>query len=68
MVAAATVVEVGEELEQLDEDHARKAQRREVGDEVVDVVGGGEDATTKETTGGATAARRGDAAAALHTR
>jgi len=26
VVAAATVVEVGEELEQLDEDHARKAQ------------------------------------------
>jgi len=40
----------GEELVQLDEDHARSAQRR-VDDEVVDVVGGGEEATTEKTMG-----------------
>ena len=57
----------GEEPVQLDEDHARDAQRQ-VDDEAVDVVGGGEDATVKETTGGTAAARRGEATAALHTR
>jgi len=67
VVVAVAVVEVGEEFEQLDEDHAQEAQRRVVDDEVVDVVDGGEDATAKETTGGAAAARRGDATAALHT-
>jgi len=51
VVAAATGIEVGKELEQLDGDHVRKAQRCEVGYEVVDVFGGGEDATTKKTTG-----------------
>jgi len=40
----------GEELIQLDEDHARNAQRR-VDDEVVDVVDGGEEATAEKTTG-----------------
>ena len=40
----------GEELIQLDEDHARNAQRR-VDDEVVDVVGGCEEATAEKTTG-----------------
>jgi len=44
VVAAAAVAEVGEELEQLDEDHACKAQQRVIDDEVEDVVGGGEDA------------------------
>jgi hypothetical protein len=39
VVVAAVVVEVGEELEHLDEDHARKAQQCVVGDEVVDIVG-----------------------------
>ena len=63
MVAAA-VVEVGEELEQLDKDHACRTQRYVVDDdvrdavgedgvdEVEDVVGGGEDATMKRITGG----------------
>jgi hypothetical protein len=59
--------EDGVEFKQLDEDHARRAQRRVVNDEVVDVVGSGENATAKETMGGAAAARRGDVAAALHT-
>jgi hypothetical protein len=37
------------ELEQLDEDHACRAQRLVVDDEVVDVVGSEEDATTVKT-------------------
>jgi len=67
VVAAAAVVEVGDELKQLDEDHVRKEQRREVGDEVVDVAGNGEDATTKKTTVGITAHRRVDASTVLRT-
>ena len=39
-----------EELVQLDEDHARNAQRR-VDDEVGDVVDGGEEAMVEKTTG-----------------
>ena len=63
--AAAVLEGDGEELVQLDEDHARNAQRR-VDDEVVDVVGGGEDSMAKETTGGTASSRRGDPVAALH--
>ena len=48
--AAAALERDGEELIQLDEDHARNAQQR-VDDEVVDVVGGGEEATAEKTTG-----------------
>ena len=48
--AAAVLERDGEELIQLDEDHAQNAQRR-VDDEVVDVVGGGEEATAEKTTG-----------------
>ena len=40
----------GEELVQLDKDHARGAQRR-VHDEVGDVVDSGEEATAEKTTG-----------------
>ena len=50
-VDATTALERdGEELVQLDEDHARGAQRR-VDEEVADVVGGGEEATAEKTTG-----------------
>jgi len=66
-MAAAAVLEEDEELEQGDEDHARKAHRRVIDNEVKDVVVGNEDATVGETIGGASAARRGDAAAAIHT-
>ena len=44
------------ELEQLDKDHARRAQRSVVYDEVVDMVGGEDDATGVKTTGGSAAA------------
>jgi hypothetical protein len=58
----------GEQLEQFDEDHTRRAQRHVIDDKDLDVVSGGEDATAEETTGGTAAAQRGDAAAALRTR
>jgi len=48
--ATAALERDGEELVQLDEDHARGAQRR-VHDEVGDVVDGGEEATAEKTTG-----------------
>ena len=48
--AAAALEREDEELEQLDEDHARGAQRR-IDDEAGDVVGGGEEATAEKTTG-----------------
>ena len=66
--AAAVLEGDGGELVQLDEDHARRAQRRIVDDDVVDMVGGGGEATAEKTKDGATAARRGDAASALRTR
>ena len=47
---AAALERDGEELVQLDEDHAQGAQRR-VDDEVGDVVDGGEEATAEKTTG-----------------
>ena len=46
----------------------RKAQRCEVGDEVVDVAGNSEDATTKKTIVGITVPQRVDASTVLRTR
>lgn len=52
MIAVVVIVEVGKELEQPEQDHAREAQRHIVNDEVLDMVSN-------------TAAYKGKAVAAL---